>query len=164
MAISNACGASSAIRSDQRVGGGEQVLVGDDLVHEAQSLGLGRVDVLAAGEEGERALVAEPPGQRPARADLGQQPEPPEGRDEQRPLGGDRRSQVSAKASPTPAAGPLIAAMTALSVRAIGRTTPPKCRRIQRQTSVEPLVLGEPSTAGSIIARSPPAEKPSPRR
>ena len=70
-------------------------------------------------------------------------------------------SQVRPKARPTPAAGPLIAAMKALSEFAISRDMPPNCSRIQRQISNEP-----PFPAGSarcsvarfIRRRSPPVE------
>jgi len=71
------------------------------------------------------------------------------------------RSQASAKASPTPAAAPLTAAMKILSVVVIVRTMPPNWRRIQRQASVVSDGSASAWMAAApdwIISRSPPAQ------
>ena len=61
----------------------------DDLLHEAQPLCGSGIDVFPAQVVGERTLVAEPAGQRPAGADLGNQTQAAERGHDHRALAGD---------------------------------------------------------------------------
>lgn len=61
--------------------------MGMDLLDEAQLECVFGADVAAAQVVGDRTVVAEPAGEKPARADLGDEPEPPEGGDEDGALG-----------------------------------------------------------------------------
>jgi hypothetical protein len=70
------------------VGSGHQLGRRNDLLHKPQFEGPTRVDRHATREEGEGPLVAEPSGQRPRGADLGQQAKSAERRHDQRIVGG----------------------------------------------------------------------------
>ena len=63
--------------------------MGMDLLDEAQLERVFGTDVAAAQVVGDRTVVAELAGEKPARADLGDEPEPPEGGDEDGALGGE---------------------------------------------------------------------------
>ena len=55
--------------------------MGMDLLDETQLERVFGTDVAAAQVVGDRAVVAEPAGEKPARTDLRDEPEPPEGGD-----------------------------------------------------------------------------------
>ena len=63
--------------------------MGMDLLDETQLECVFGTDVAAAQVVGDRTVVAEPAGEKPARTHLRDEPEPPEGGDEDGALGGD---------------------------------------------------------------------------
>jgi hypothetical protein len=68
------------------IGGGGELAVRYDLMHEAELERLPGLDVAAGDVELERTLVAKPPRQRPAGPDLREQTESAESGNQHRPL------------------------------------------------------------------------------
>ena len=86
LAMAMACGGIAAIRSHHAIGGLHQVLGCDDFLHQPDVEGATGRQWSPARKERERTLIAQPPGQRPRRADLRHQSEPAERGHDQRLL------------------------------------------------------------------------------